>query len=95
MIDVNLLENLIIEERIKLYKYLDFKNIQPIGRGSFGNVVRVNWRTTDYFFALKSFNNDEITLKEVVNELKLHRSVDIHENIIRIFGITKEEISKY
>jgi serine/threonine protein kinase len=42
---------------------------KKIGKGHFGNVVRVNWKTTDHFFALKSFNNDEITLKEVVNEV--------------------------
>ncbi|GBC09267.1 hypothetical protein RclHR1_08720010 [Rhizophagus clarus] len=85
------IRNFITKGYIKFYEYTDFKNVQPIGRGSFGNVVRVNWKTTGHFFALKSFNHDEITLREVVNELKLHQSVDIHENIIRIFGITKEE----
>jgi len=63
------LENFITKECIKRYKYSDFKNVQPIGKGSFGNVMRVNWKTTNHFFALKSFNNDEITLKEVVNEV--------------------------
>ncbi|GES82577.1 kinase-like domain-containing protein [Rhizophagus clarus] len=92
--DIDLLEKLIIEERIKLYEYSDFKNIQPIGKGSFGKVVRVNCKTTDHFFALKSFDNDEITLKEVVKELKLHRNVDFHENIVRIFGVTKEETNE-
>ncbi|CAB4379800.1 unnamed protein product [Rhizophagus irregularis] len=31
-----------------------------------------------------------ITIKEVVNELKLQRDVDFHENIIRFFGITTQ-----
>ena len=32
--------------------------------------MRVNCKTTGQFFALKSFNNDELTLKEVVNEVQ-------------------------
>ena len=68
-VNVNWLENFITEKCIKCYKYSDFINVQHIGKGSFGNVVRVNYKTTGNFFALKSFNNDEITLKEVVNEV--------------------------
>ncbi|RIA88911.1 hypothetical protein C1645_825584 [Glomus cerebriforme] len=94
------LENSIAEEHIKYYEYSNFTNIQQIGRGSYGNVVRVNWKNSDRFFALKSFNNDEQTIKVVVKELKLHRSVDDHENIVRLYGITKVEdtthqINKY
>ncbi|GBC22150.2 kinase-like domain-containing protein [Rhizophagus irregularis DAOM 181602=DAOM 197198] len=41
---------------------------------------------------LKSFYNlNDITLKEIVNELKLQREVDFHDNIIRFYGITKFE----
>jgi hypothetical protein len=32
------LETLISEGRIECYEYLDFKNIQPIGKGSFGSI---------------------------------------------------------
>ncbi|CAB4421725.1 unnamed protein product [Rhizophagus irregularis] len=35
------------------------------------------------------FNNDKTTLKEVVNEIKLHKRVDFHENILQLYGITK------
>ncbi|CAG8683648.1 8450_t:CDS:2 [Funneliformis mosseae] len=55
------------------------------------NVVRANWKNPDRFFALKSFNNDMITLKEVVNEIKLQKRVDFHPNILRFCGITREE----
>ncbi|RGB24701.1 kinase-like domain-containing protein [Rhizophagus diaphanus] len=90
------LEKLIIDEYINYYDYSNFKNIQPIGSGAYGNVNRANWKSTDHFFALKSFsnNNNKQTLEEIVNELKLHRSVDIHENIIRLCGITKVETSE-
>ena len=59
-----------IVERINYYEYSDFKNIQKIGSGSYGNVVRANWKNPDRFFALKSFNNDDQTLKEVVKEVQ-------------------------
>ncbi len=36
-----------------------------------GNVIRANWKNTNRLFALKSFNIDKITLKEVVNEVKI------------------------
>ena len=63
------LETSISEGHIKYYEYSDFKNIQPIGSGSFGSVVRATWKNTNTF-ALKSFNNDKQTLKEIVKEVQ-------------------------
>ena len=63
------LENSISQEHIKYYEYSDFKNIQPIGGGSFGSVVRATLKNTGIIFALKSLNMNKITLKEVVNEV--------------------------
>ncbi|CAB5364519.1 unnamed protein product [Rhizophagus irregularis] len=34
---------------------------------------------------------DNITVKEIVRELKIQRKVDLHDNIIRCHGITKLE----
>ncbi len=64
---INWLEKSISGEYINYYEFSDFENIQSIGYGTFGNVVRANWKT-DRFFALKSFNKS--TLNEVVNEVK-------------------------
>ena len=64
------LEKSISEERIKYYDYGEFKNIESIGSGSFGTVVRATWKNTDRFFALKSFfSPDKTTLKEIINEV--------------------------
>ncbi|GES84522.1 kinase-like domain-containing protein [Rhizophagus clarus] len=87
------LERSIAEEHIIFYDISEFKNLQPIGNGSFGSVSRANWKNTDKYFALKIFNSDKTTLKEVVNELKLHKRVDFHDNILRFYGITKVEES--
>jgi hypothetical protein len=56
---------------LSYYDYSEFKNIQLIGGGAHGSVVRANWKSTDTILALKSFNNKSATIyKEVVNEVK-------------------------
>ena len=52
------------------YEYSEFKNIQQIGKGSFGIIKCANWKNTDTILVLKSFiNNEKSTLKEIVNEV--------------------------
>ena len=62
------LEKLISEGHIEYYEPSDFKNIQLVGKGSFGSVSRATWKNTRYF-ALKSFNNDKQTLREIIKEV--------------------------
>ncbi|GET04737.1 kinase-like domain-containing protein [Rhizophagus clarus] len=38
---------------------------------------------------------DNITVKEIVRELKIQREVDFHDNIIRCYGITKLELDNH
>ncbi|CAG8467214.1 11113_t:CDS:2 [Funneliformis mosseae] len=87
---IDWLKDAIDNEHVKRYEYLEFKDEQPIGNGSYGNVCRVNWKNKDVF-ALKSFNNSREVIKEIVKELKLHRKVSYHKNIIRLYGITMEK----
>ena len=63
------LEKLISEGHIKYYEPSDFKNIKLIGKGAFGSVSRATWKNTIHCFALKSFNNDKQTLKEIIKEV--------------------------
>ncbi|CAB4412818.1 unnamed protein product [Rhizophagus irregularis] len=87
-IDIEWLKKSISDGRIKYIEPSAFKNIKQIGRGSFSDVFRANWRNIS--IALKSFNNEQ-TLKEIVKELEILQDVDSHENIIRFYGITKFE----
>ena len=67
---IDWLEQSIANEYLNSYEYSDFKNLQSIGNGACGgSVVRANWKSAGIFFALKTFNNDTMTLKEVVNEV--------------------------
>ncbi|RGB35810.1 hypothetical protein C1646_758914, partial [Rhizophagus diaphanus] len=65
---IDWLERSIADEHIKYYEYSDFKNIRPLGNGSYGKVNCANWKNTEHFFALKSFSNDKQTLEEIIKE---------------------------
>ena len=64
------LEDSITNGYLNYYEYSEFKNIQPLGNGSYGSVVRANWKNTDTILAVKSFNNQALTFyKEIINEV--------------------------
>ncbi|CAB4414042.1 unnamed protein product [Rhizophagus irregularis] len=89
---INWIEEAITKQYFKYYEYNNFNNIEEIGSGSFGTVYRANWKNSHSYMALKSFFNlNNVTIKEIVNELELQREVDFHENIIRFFGVTTLE----
>ncbi|POG65708.1 uncharacterized protein OCT59_024379 [Rhizophagus irregularis] len=89
---INWIEEAIDKEHLNYYEYNQFTDIQEIGAGGFGRVYRANWKNTKKQLALKSFFNlNNITMKEIVCELKIQRKVDFHDNIIRCCGITKFE----
>ena len=79
--NIDWLEQSIHNEHIKYYEYSEFKNIQPIGSGSFGSVVRANWKNTDIVFALKSFNNQKSTLKKIVREVGISNNFKVPYSI--------------
>jgi hypothetical protein len=73
---VNWIEEAIDKEHIEYYEYNEFSNIQEIGTGSFAKMYRANWRNLKEYFALKSFFNlDKVTLKEIVHEVILDKSI--------------------
>ncbi|UZO18143.1 uncharacterized protein OCT59_009463 [Rhizophagus irregularis] len=89
---INWIEEAIDKEHIKYYEYKEFNKFQEIGTGSSGKVYCANWKNSKKCFALKSFSSlNNVTVKEIVHELKIHRNVDYHDNIICCHGITKFE----
>ncbi|GBC20506.2 kinase-like domain-containing protein [Rhizophagus irregularis DAOM 181602=DAOM 197198] len=86
----NWIKEAISKKHIKYYEYKDFHNIE-INSYDFGNVYRVNWKNSKQYFSLKSFNLDNITVKEIIREFELRRKVNFHENIVQFFGITNKE----
>ena len=63
------IEDAISRKLIKHYEYAEFRNIKEIGKGGFGEVYRANWKNSYNYLALKSFNFDNVTAKEIVNEV--------------------------
>jgi hypothetical protein len=70
-------------DNIRNFEYLDFNNIEKIGKGRFGKVFRAKWKTADGFFALKTFNDDETTLEEVKKEV--HENFDLNKKYTSVF----------
>uniref|UniRef100_U9UDK4 Protein kinase domain-containing protein n=1 Tax=Rhizophagus irregularis (strain DAOM 181602 / DAOM 197198 / MUCL 43194) TaxID=747089 RepID=U9UDK4_RHIID len=89
------IEKEINNEHIRYFEYNKFSQIIEIGSGAFGKVSRANFVETGLVVALKIlFNKSSKEINEdndeLVNEVKLLREVDYHENINRILGITKD-----
>ncbi|POG59813.1 kinase-like domain-containing protein [Rhizophagus irregularis DAOM 181602=DAOM 197198] len=83
----NWIEEAILNEHINCYEYKDFYNLEGIGTGGFGKVYRANWKDSHNIYALKSLKYSEA--KKFVDELKIQRKVNVHDNIIRFYGITR------
>ena len=60
------IEESISKNYIKYYEYKHFHNIEKIGNGS---IHRANWKNSEQYFALKSFNFDNATIKEIIHEV--------------------------
>ncbi|CAB4433816.1 unnamed protein product [Rhizophagus irregularis] len=88
------LEKAIRKKHINFHKYGDFENIEIIGSGAYGRVSKAEWVNRDMCIAIKSVkafsNADEDIWKNFIKELKNHRKVDYHKNIIRFYGISKD-----
>src|SRR3954449_9269953 len=75
---INWLEEAIAKEYLKYYEYQYFSNIQEIGSGGFGKVYRANWKNFENYLALKSFFNlNNVTVKEIVHEVKYKNNDNI------------------
>lgn len=65
------IEEAITNNHIRFYEYDKFTCIEEIGSGSFGKVFKAKFKSSDKYFALKSFFNlNNITIKEIVNEVR-------------------------
>lgn len=66
---INYIEEAISKKHVKYYEYKNFNNIEKIANGTFGEIYCANLKNSEQYFALKSFNLDKSTIKEIVNEV--------------------------
>ncbi|CAG8440517.1 4204_t:CDS:2 [Funneliformis caledonium] len=89
------LEQAIKEGHINFHAYEKFSDVVVIGRGAFGEVYKAAWDNRGMIVALKSLLSDleenvnPQLLNELIKELKLHRKVDYHPNIVRFYGVSQ------
>ncbi|CAG8557315.1 7169_t:CDS:2 [Diversispora eburnea] len=76
---------------IKSLDYETFENFSHLGRGAFGTVERAYSKFLRKEVALKSINSENED--EFYRELKNILEVNQHDNIIKLFGISKEPLT--
>ncbi|RHZ75178.1 hypothetical protein Glove_217g146 [Diversispora epigaea] len=89
------MDNLIIEdtfkkENIPFYRYSKFQNVKWINANIFKATFKISQKTV----ALKNVYlnyNDEFALNNLINEIKRLRKLEIHDGILKFYGITKQE----
>ncbi|RHZ89389.1 hypothetical protein Glove_15g15 [Diversispora epigaea] len=90
------MDNLIIEdniqkENIPFYKYSEFQNVKLITANIFKATSKISQKTV----ALKNVYLNHNTLDNLINEIKRHRKLEIHDSILKFYGITKQDITNY
>lgn len=59
----------VAEDYINYHVYSGFKDIRFIGHGAFGKVYKATWESSNTVVALKSFERNNLIMKEIVNEV--------------------------
>jgi hypothetical protein len=69
----NWIEDVISKIHTKYFDHEQFRNIEKIGQGEFGNVYRANWKNWEQHLALKSLSKlpdlGVVVAKELVHEV--------------------------
>ncbi|RHZ48445.1 hypothetical protein Glove_551g47 [Diversispora epigaea] len=87
------MDNLIIDdalqkENIPFFQYSEFENVKLIS----GNIYKAIFKISQKTIALKCvYLNDKFTLDNLINEIKRYRKLEIHDTILKFYGITKQE----
>ncbi|KAF0548834.1 kinase-like protein [Gigaspora margarita] len=95
------LEKAISDGHINNLDYDQFTDPEMIGIGAFGKVFKYEWNDCDLTVALKrlkvdvELSLDEKIIKDFIKELKILRRVDCHPNIIKFYGVTKDNHGYY
>ncbi|RHZ66095.1 hypothetical protein Glove_309g34 [Diversispora epigaea] len=83
------INDILLKENIPFYEYSEFLDVKLIS----GNVYKTTFKTSQKTVALKciSLNDDKISLDNVINEIKGNRKLEVHDSILRFYGITEQE----
>ncbi|CAB4396447.1 unnamed protein product [Rhizophagus irregularis] len=89
--DINWIEKAVEKKYIKYYDHSEFTHTKPMDESSsVGSIFRANWKDTDTLLVVKT--PSKLTVKEIINELKMQLEVDFHANILRFYGVSKADL---
>ncbi|CAG8751950.1 18329_t:CDS:2, partial [Rhizophagus irregularis] len=81
---------MLYKEHITFHEFHTFDNIKYIGDAA-ARAYTVNSRIYNKPMLMKPIIfNQSFTIQDFVNEVIQHRKVELHDNIIRFYGVTKE-----
>ncbi|RHZ45835.1 hypothetical protein Glove_646g3 [Diversispora epigaea] len=89
-IDNQIIEDTLQKENIPFYQFSEFQDIKLIT----ANIFKATFKNFQKTVVLKNgyLNyNDKFTLDKLVNEIKRHRKLKIHDSVLKFHGITKQE----
>ncbi|CAJ0867667.1 12270_t:CDS:2, partial [Entrophospora sp. SA101] len=89
----NWLNDAIKKEYILFHNYDSFQNVERIDNGAFGTVFCAFSKKYQKMVALKTVTGN--STKQLVNEIKQHKKVDPHDNILRLLGITTKGMDRF
>uniref|UniRef100_U9UXB4 Uncharacterized protein n=1 Tax=Rhizophagus irregularis (strain DAOM 181602 / DAOM 197198 / MUCL 43194) TaxID=747089 RepID=U9UXB4_RHIID len=84
-IKLNIIDELLEEN---YYDFQDFKNVSKIDSGGSASVHVAYWKDTSTKYAIKKFDKDKISMKEIINEVNL-MIIATNPKIIHFYGVTK------
>ncbi|CAB5299344.1 unnamed protein product [Rhizophagus irregularis] len=84
-IKLNIIDKLLEEN---YYDFQDFKNVSKIDSGGSASVHVACWKDTSTKYAIKKFDKDKISMKEIINEVNL-MIIATNPKIIHFYGVTK------
>ncbi|RHZ70100.1 hypothetical protein Glove_275g24 [Diversispora epigaea] len=85
-----IIEDIIQKENIPFNQYSEFQNVKLITTNIFKATFKISQKTV----ALKNVylnDNDKFALDDLIIEIKRHRKLEIHNSILKFYGITKQE----
>ncbi|RHZ60921.1 hypothetical protein Glove_350g68 [Diversispora epigaea] len=85
-----IIEDIFQKENIAFYQYSEFRNVNLINV----NIFKATFKTSQKNVFLKNVYlnvNDKYTLDNLINEIKRYRKLEIHDSILKFYGITKQE----
>ncbi|CAG8649828.1 17595_t:CDS:2 [Acaulospora colombiana] len=92
------LEEAVDQGCLNFHDFEKFSDFTSIGNGPFGEVYRAQWKIRGLVVALKSWmdatgKEEKKMLDGFISELKMHRKVDYHPNILRFYGMSQGDDS--